>query len=163
MNFDNISKWVIPKGIVRETISAVRSKGNEGYELFVFWAGKKNDLHTFEVNELIIPGQKAYKSALGAWVDIPGEELNRLNLFLYKHKLSMPIQVHSHPGSAYHSQRDNDKSILIFPGSISMVIPNFGKKPFQSFSDWAIYQLSRNDGWKSISPQEVAALFEIRE
>jgi hypothetical protein len=161
MNYQGIQKWIIPKQIIDETIFAVKEKGHHGYELFVFWAGKKIEQHSFEVTELLIPKQTGYKSPQGAWVDIPGDELNRLNMYLYKHKLSMPIQVHSHPGRAYHSQRDNEKSVLIFPGSISMVIPNFGKLAFKSFADWAIYQ--KSNGWEQVAPQKARTLFIIKE
>lgn len=162
MNFEDISNWVIPKHILEETVKAVQEKGNQGYELFVFWAGNTIGQNSFEVSQLLIPKQKAYKSPQGAWVDIPGEELSRLNMYLYKHKLSMPIQVHSHPGAAYHSKRDDEKSVLIFPGSISMVIPNFGKKSFQSFTDWAIYQKSKNSGWQEITSQRIRSIFDIK-
>jgi hypothetical protein len=162
MNYEDISKWIIPKHILDETITSVKQKGNKGYELFVFWAGKKIGQSSFEVTQLIIPKQTAYKSPQGAWVDIPGEELDRINMYLYKHKLSMPLQVHSHPGKAYHSQRDNEKSVLIFPGSISIVIPSFGEKQFHSFTDWAIYQKSKTCGWQEMIPQRISTHFEIK-
>lgn len=161
MNYEGISKWIIPKKIVDDTLSIMRERGKDGYEVFTFWIGNKSE-HIFEVKELLIPNQNAYKSVQGAWVDIPGKELEKMNQYLYTKKLQMPIQVHSHPGRAYHSSRDDKKSILIFPGSFSMVVPNFGVDDFKSFEQWAVYKKHNENGWVKLQAEQMKNLFDIR-
>ena len=35
-------------------------------------------------------------------------------------------QIHTHPRDAFHSSTDNEWPSVILPGSISVVIPNYG-------------------------------------
>jgi hypothetical protein len=38
---------------------------------------------------------------------------------------SIRVQMHTHPGTAYHSSRDDALALVHTPGSLSLVIPNF--------------------------------------
>ena len=44
-------------------------------------------------------------SAVGYEVPVP--ELSKLNAWLYEHRLSVILQVHTHPGAAFHSSTDD--------------------------------------------------------
>jgi hypothetical protein len=38
---------------------------------------------------------------------------------------SIRVQVHTHPGAAFHSSRDDQLALVHTPGFLSLVIPNF--------------------------------------
>ena len=42
---------------------------------------------------------------------------------------SIRVQVHTHPGPAYHSSRDDALAIVHTPGFLSLVIPRFARGP----------------------------------
>ena len=44
-------------------------------------------------------------------------------------KLGIRVQIHTHPGAAYHSSIDDAYPIIHSPGFLSLVIPNFGLGP----------------------------------
>jgi proteasome lid subunit RPN8/RPN11 len=42
---------------------------------------------------------------------------------------SVRAQVHTHPGAAYHSARDDDYALIGIPGYLSLVLPDFALGP----------------------------------
>jgi hypothetical protein len=42
---------------------------------------------------------------------------------------SIRVQVHTHPGAAYHSSRDDALALVHTPGFLSLVIPDFAVGP----------------------------------
>jgi hypothetical protein len=68
-----------------------------------------------------------------------------LNVWLYEAKQVIGVQVHSHPMEAYHSETDDTYPIATLSGSLSIVLPFFGRDGFGS-SDIAAYRLDR-DSW----------------
>ena len=117
---------------VRETVKAIQSAGRDGYELFVLWSGRV-DINIFTVDTVHIPEQTSYKLESGLCVRVDGEELHKLNVWLYRSQQIIGVQVHSHPADAYHSLTDDAYPIATLEGSLSVVLPYFG---------W--------DGWESV-------------
>lgn len=61
------------------------------------------------------------------------------------------LQVHSHPGSAFHSSTDDDFPIVHSTGFVSLVLPSFGSRGLDG-AHLAVYQ---GDGrWSSPLPGE---------
>jgi proteasome lid subunit RPN8/RPN11 len=61
------------------------------------------------------------------------------------------LQIHSHPGAAFHSSTDDDFPIIHSTGFVSLVLPAFGSRGLNG-AHLAIYQ---GDGhWTSPSPTE---------
>ena len=111
---------------MRETVDAIRLAGHDGYESFVLWSGTCDD-GTFTVARVHFPEQTAYKLAAGLCVRIDGSELHRLNVWLYEAEQVIGVQVHSHPRDAYHSDTDDAYPIATLDGSLSIVLPFFGR------------------------------------
>ena len=80
---------------------------------------------------------------------VDGPELHRLNVWLYEARQVVGVQVHSHPGAAYHSETDDAYPIATLDGSLSIVLPFFGRDGFGS-TDVAVYRLGQ-DGWLELS------------
>ena len=129
-------------------MEAIRSAGQDGYELFVIWSGTRDD-DVFTVAKVHIPEQVSYKLKTGLCVRIDGSELHRLNVWLYEAKQIIGVQVHSHPADAYHSETDDTYPIATLDGSLSIVLPFFGRDGWES-SDVAAYRLGQN-GWVELT------------
>ena len=56
--------------------------------------------------------------------------------------------MHSHPVDAYHSDTDNTYPVATLDGSLSIVLPYFGRDGWES-SDIAVYRLGRC-GWVAL-------------
>jgi hypothetical protein len=63
----------------------------------------------------------------GLCVRVEGDELHRLNVWLFEHSENLAVQVHSHPTEAYHSETDNTYPIVTVRGGLSLVVPDFGR------------------------------------
>ena len=148
MTLRGVRRFRIQASAVRETEEAIRSAGLEGYELFVVWSGTR-DGDTFVVAEVHVPRQVSYKLDGGLCVRVDGPELHRLNVWLYEARQVVGVQVHSHPGDAYHSETDDTYPIATLDGSLSIVLPSFGRGGFGT-NDIAAYRLG-GDGWLELT------------
>ena len=139
---------MVSASAIRETEEALRSAGHKGYELFVLWSGKRA-ADTFTVGQVHIPEQVSYKLATGLCVRIDGSALHRLNVWLYEAEQVIGAQVHSHPTDAYHSETDDTYPIATLEGSLSIVLPFFGRDGWRS-RHIAAYRLGPN-GWVAMT------------
>lgn len=142
---------------MRATEKAIQLAGRDGYELFVVWSGTR-DGEAFIVMEVHIPAQMSYKTDAGLCVRVDGEELHRLNVWLYKAQQFVGVQVHSHPADAYHSETDDTYPIATLEGSLSIVLPFFGRDGWGS-SDIAMYRLGL-EGWVELT-EDVSDVIEV--
>jgi hypothetical protein len=62
-------------------------------------------------------------------------------------------QMHTHPGPAYHSPRDNDFALVSTPGYLSIVLPNFAQGPV-NLNGAFIAERTPEGGWASVQPSD---------
>ena len=147
MSLRGVQRFRVQASAMRATVEAIRSAGRDGYESFVLWSGTQDNT-TFTVAQVHIPEQTSYKFDAGLCVRIDGSELHRLNLWLFEARQIIGVQIHSHPRDAYHSETDDTYPIATLDGSLSIVLPYFGRDGWES-TDIAAYRLRRN-GWVEI-------------
>ncbi|HEY6183484.1 MAG TPA: Mov34/MPN/PAD-1 family protein [Terriglobales bacterium] len=128
-------------------------------EGFALWVGNREE-RTFYVRETIIPAQQGHSCEDGVCVTVGPDELHRLNVQLYAQKMSIIAQLHSHPGSAYHSETDDSFPIATTVGCLSLVIPDFACFPF-SLGRCAVYRLTAEGAWSFVVPSDVEKLVTI--
>lgn len=147
--FDSIRRFNVPAEIADSTDVQLREAGRAGVERFVLWSGVI-DGSEFHVRTLHVPKQIAYRLPEGLCVRVDGEELHRLNVWLYEHGERLGIQVHSHPTDAYHSDTDDEYPIVTTQGGLSLVVPDFGQAGVRG-PRTALYRLKQT-GWQGIVP-----------
>ena len=148
MTLRGVRRFRIQESAIRETVKAIRSAGQDGYELFVVWSGTRDD-DIFTIAKVHVPDQTSYKDDAGLCVRVDGSELHRLNVWLYEAQQVIGVQVHSHPADAYHSETDDTYPIATLDGSLSIVLPFFGRDGWES-SNIAAYRLGQ-DGWVKLT------------
>ncbi len=156
-----VERIYLPIDIADETQVQLRAIGEHGYEAFALWAG---DIEGKEasVRALYIPAQEGLRSDEGVCVVVGGEDLHRLNMWLYEHSLTLIAQVHSHPEDAYHSETDDTYPIIATAGGLSLVVPHFARGPF-SLDEWALYRLSLGGEWMKLTDNEARELIALVE
>ena len=82
-------------------------------------------------------------------MEVKGEELHKLNAWLYTAEQVLAVQIHCHPGEAYHSETDNRFPIVTAVGGASVVVPDFCRHGLLT-QGTAVYRLS-DKGW-GLSP-----------
>ena len=157
MMLEHVRRFRIEADLIHETVEEIRSVGLDGFELFVLWLGRV-DGDIFVVDTAHVPRQTSHVFESGLCVTINGDELRELGLWLYKSQLIIGAQVHSHPTEAYHSETDDSYPMATIEGSLSVVLPYFGRDGWES-DGIAAYRLE--DGvWRDVTGQ-VDDLIEV--
>ena len=160
MTLRGVRRFRVETSAMHQTEEAIRFAGHDGYESFVLWSGRRSKGDIFEVAQVHIPEQTSYKLNTGLCVRIDGTELHRLNVWLYEAQQVIGVQVHSHPQDAYHSETDDTYPIATLDGSLSIVLPFFGRDGWAS-SDIAVYRLEEH-GWVELTGH-LSDLIEVVE
>jgi hypothetical protein len=155
--FPSIRTFRIPAGLVSGTLRALRDEGRARTESIVFWAGRLVEPDA-EIHTLIIPRG-------------PGIELHRdhvrihISLMVRIAELADPphsvllAQVHTHEGSAFHSDVD-DVHGFHSPGFLSIVVPRFGRGA-STATDWAHFECLGNASVRELRALEVRNRFVV--
>jgi len=150
----------LPIRCVKEVYSHLRKVGIKSLEGVALWAGVATGESSFDVTTTIIPKQTSYNHEHGLLYTVDGDELYKINVWLYQNKLTLISQIHSHPGAAYHSDTDDAFPIVAVNGGLSIVIPNFGFDDL-SMDTWAVYRLIPDEGWTELTDAKVTTLIKI--
>jgi hypothetical protein len=83
--------------------------------------------------------------------------LNNFWLTLARENLGVRIQVHTHPGKAFHSPTDDAFPIIHTSGFLSLVIPNFALGPI-SFEAAYLTEIREDGSWREVPIAEKLVL-----
>lgn len=115
------------------------------------------------MSSAILPEQRAYKTQSGIGVYVSGDEIFKINKWLYENEQILFAQVHSHPTHAYHSETDNQFPLVTAIGQFSIVVPFFARKHKINLLDCAIFRLNKNNKWEKLKNDYVRSLFKVVE
>lgn len=144
MTLTQVEQFQVPAKVVKQTEGTLRSAGAKGYEAFVLWSGRQQG-RLFNILTAHVPKQNSYRLHSGLCVRVEGDELHRLNVWLYEAGEVLAIQVHAHPDEAYHSETDDTYPIVATLGGLSIVAAEFCRAGLFT-SSTEIYRL-QPDGW----------------
>lgn len=141
----------VSREILEASFAHLRSCGAGSAECVVLWVGPQEtpDL----VDEVVHPTHTA--SAIGYDVD-PGW-IGNFWLDLANRGRTVRAQAHTHPGSAYHSSRDDDLPLIHMEGYISVVIPRFAMGSV-GLDDVHVAMRKADGRWTSHAPNEILAV-----
>ena len=122
-----------------------RTCGNGRAECVVYWLGPLDQPDA--IDEVVHP---VHAASAGGY-DVDGQWLNELWLRLAREQRALRAQVHTHPGPAYHSSRDEAMAALQTEGFLSLVVPNFASR--DDLLDGAHLAERTADGaWRAVDP-----------
>lgn len=150
----------LPGRVVNETMTFLRSRGEDACEGVVLWVGHLGHAE-YHLLHAVVPKQTPIITNDGVGYFVDGTELHRLNLWLRENGLTLLAQVHSHPGEAYHSDTDDRWAVVTKLGGLSLVVPDFAREPFD-LERLAAYRLTRA-GWQAIPPAQLTTLISLEE
>jgi len=151
--------------VTRTAVTALhdhlRAVGRKGHEGLGLWVGIKEETH-FVVRGTLIPAQRHIRTADGVCVIMEADELHRVNVWLFKNRLTLLAQIHSRPGRAYHSRTDDENAVAAAVGSLSLVVPDFARAPFD-LGRIAGYRLDAAGRWIEVRQSDLMRLITITE
>lgn len=113
----------VPTSVFEETFRRLRACGRGRDECQVLWVGPWADPGT--VTEVVHPEHHGHRGGF----EIDDAWLTRFWLRLATRGEGVRAQVHTHPGSAFHSDTDDAWPIVHLEGFLSLVIPDFAMGP----------------------------------
>jgi hypothetical protein len=152
--------FVIPQSVISQTLEFLQWKGErEGHEGVVLWPARLLEGRCQIVKCLVpaqVTGQLRYR--------IPDDEVFRIICEVGTNGLVIPIQVHSHPRDAFHSEVDDERAFVQHTNGISIVLPDFAQFDSAEFFDRAVvYSLVSGDTWREVPAREVDQRFLVQE
>lgn len=132
----------IGEGLLRETFAVLSGCGDGSAECVCWWIGP---VGAPKIDGLVHPEH----SSSPAHYEIDDEWLHRFWIDLADQRHAVFAQVHTHPGSAYHSATDNDFALIHTPGFLSLVIPNFALGP-ADLTDAYLAERDASGVWRAV-------------
>ena len=99
-----------------------------------------------EIIRVVHPRHEAH---LGGFV-LDDQWLSDFWLELGNANMGIPVQVHTHPHDAFHSETDDEFPIIHKPGFLSLVIPNFGLGPV-GFNEAYLTEIQPDGRWQEVA------------
>jgi hypothetical protein len=137
----------LPRRMIDETFTTLRSCGAGERECQLFWASAWIDPPG--LTHVIHP--KHYSNAHGSALDTAW--ISKFWVDLADHDLGVRVQVHTHPGEAFHSQTDDAFPLVHEAGFLSLVIPDFacGRVGFERAY---LTEIQQDGSWREVAIAE---------
>ena len=97
-----------------------------------------------------------HRSSFGG-VILDNEWISRLWAELADQNLGVRVQVHTHPGKAFHSKTDDDYPLVHEAGFLSLVIPDFALGPV-GFEQAYLTEIQPDGSWREVAIEERLAV-----
>jgi hypothetical protein len=134
---------VLPHAILDETFRIFRQCGQGTNECQVLW------LSSWQAPSLITAAIHSGHSAHAGGFAVDDHWLTRFWQMLADADMGIRVQVHTHPGEAFHSPTDDAFPIIHQPDFLSLVIPSFGLGPV-GFENAYLTQINAVGKWVQV-------------
>jgi hypothetical protein len=135
-----MSPYSLPRRFLHETFAHFRGCGRGRRECQVLL------LSPWDAPETISGAVHSNHGADRDGFALDDRWLTQFWLSLARENLGIRIQVHTHPGPAFHSPTDDAFPIVHTPGFLSLVIPDFGLGPI-GFDDAFLAEIQMDGRW----------------
>lgn len=142
---------LLKKGVLEQAFEHLRRCGAGRCECVVYLTGPVGD-------PALVDGVVHPRHAAGpGGYDLDSDAIAELWSDLAAQARSIRVQVHTHPGAAYHSSRDDALALVHTPGFLSLVIPNFALGGI-GFDGAFLAERTSDGRWVGVSPAERLAV-----
>ena len=149
-------KYSVAKSILRESAVTLRSLSAGIRESVILWIGSADDRNA-RVRSITVP--KQFTSA--DHFEVPLEERLKLAQRLAYSGERLLAQLHTHPGTAFHSLTDDRLALPRHTGAVSIVVPNFAAEWSGDLAETSVNYHLGGGIWKQLGSETVSALFEV--
>ncbi len=144
-------RYQLPAAMLTETFEHLRTCGAGRRECQALWVSPWADAE--RLSAVVHPRHTA--SAVGFQLD--DAWLTAFWGRLADEGTGVRVQIHTHPGAAYHSATDDAFPLIHTPGFLSLVIPSFALGPVD-FDSAFITEIQPDGGWRA---KAIADVLEI--
>lgn len=142
----------VATGIVEQTFHILRKCGRGKHECTAYWTGPPS-------NKIIDGVEHPVHTSSAFAYEVDSNWLTEFWRRLARLGRSIKVQVHTHPGAAFHSSTDDNWPIVSQPGFVSIVIPQFAFGEPSLEGAW-VGRLDRTGMWQRIESPHLALRIE---
>ena len=142
----------VPLAVLRETFAELRRCGAGRRECQVLWTSGWANVGA--IDTMVHPVHRAR----GDGFELDGAWLTEFWLQLARENAGVRVQVHTHPGEAFHSPTDDAWPIVHSPGFLSLVIPDFAQGAV-GFDGAYLTELQLDGSWRQVC--DIARRLEV--
>jgi hypothetical protein len=139
--------YSLPRRVLEETFDYFRRCGGGRRECQVLWVSPWAAVDS--ISKAVHPRHAAH---CGGFV-LEDRWLNDFYLTLARERLGIRIQLHTHPGAAFHSPTDDAFPIIHTVGFLSLVIPKFALGPV-GFEGAYLTEIQPDGRWREVAIAE---------
>lgn len=143
--------YKVSKALLTRTFASLRQCGGGRRECQALWVSP------WAQPEVITAVVHPEHRSTAVSVDVDSHWLTRFWAKLAEEEAGIRIQIHTHPGAAFHSGIDDDWPIVQTPGFLSLVIPRFALGEI-GFDGAYLAELDDSGGWQQV---EVRSRIEV--
>ena len=149
-------KYVVASAILEESAHVLRALSEKVRESVLLWTGIEQNRKA-RVGNIIVPEQIASRIHF----DVPLDERLKITRRLGESHEKLLAQLHTHPGRAFHSPRDDRLALPRHQGAISIVVPNFAASWTGDLMESSVNIHLGRGVWRELSLREVSDVFEV--
>lgn len=137
----------LPRRMLDETFAIFRSCGAGERECQLYWTSPWSD--PLGLSEVVHPRHQSSSYSLS----INDQWISSFWLDLADRELGVRVQVHTHPGEAFHSSTDDAYPLVHEVGFLSLVIPDFAHGPV-GFDQAYLTEIRPDGRWQQVPIHE---------
>lgn len=142
-----MTRYRVSRARLHETFAVLKGCGGGRRECQALWISPWSRVR--DITEVAHPQH----AATAVSFDLHSPWLTKFWTELALKEAGVRIQIHTHPGAAFHSSIDDAYPIVQSPGFLSLVIPNFAQGPV-GFEAAHLAQLQPDGSWRAVKPED---------
>jgi hypothetical protein len=154
----NDAVFQIHRRVLGETECFLKRAGELANESSVFWGGVGTG-KLAEVKSVYFPQQ----TMTAVSVQVHPDGVHKMYDLLDRSNEILLAQVHSHPGTAFHSGTDDEFPATFLVGFLSIVVPNFCSAGLSEFRDCAVFVHKGRGIWVKMNLSQIQRRLRILE
>jgi hypothetical protein len=133
----------VPQRVLKLTFDHLRKCGRGQRECQVLWTSSWNAVE--EITGVVHPKHRGHAGGF----EVQSDWLTSFWLELAERNQGVRVQVHTHPGEAFHSHTDDAYPMVHSPGFLSLVIPRFAEGAV-AFDDAFLAELGADGRFREV-------------
>lgn len=139
-------RYQVPAALLAETFRVFRQCGGGRRECQILWTSPW--ANSLKIRRVVHPSHRAHRGGF----ELDDGWVNAFWLDLARTGEGVRVQVHTHPGEAFHSATDDAFPIVQTSGFLSLVIPNFARGQV-GFERAYLAEIATDGRWLEVPPE----------
>jgi len=153
---------IVPRTIRQEIESTLRACGSQRWECVVYLAAPLQEPSAVAGTPRQIVGffHPEHGNAPHYYA-VPRTAVSAMSTALFEKRWQIVAQIHTHPGDAFHSGRDDGGPMVHVPGFVSVVVPSFCKEGLAGLPGCYVTVYEGGGDWRELTCDEVLTTFQV--